>query len=81
MRNFLSKISLIVTLIFVSLNAVQAQVETDTCGDTDIKKARKLNPEAKIIVVGCYAQTLPEKIAAIKGVSLILGNKEKYSSA
>jgi len=62
------------------INTCTVTNNADKQNKKDIKKARKLNPEAKIIVVGCYAQTLPEKIAAIKGVSLILGNKEKYNA-
>ncbi len=37
--------------------------------------------EAKIIVVGCYAQLKPEEIASIKGVSLVLGANEKFNIA
>jgi len=42
-----------------------------------IKKANKLNPEAKIAVVGCYSQLKPEEIAAINGVDIVLGAKDK----
>ena len=43
-----------------------------------VKNALKTNPDAKIIVVGCYAQLKPEDIAKIKGVSLVLGANEKF---
>lgn len=43
-----------------------------------VKNALKTNPEAKIIVVGCYAQLKPEEISKIKGVNLVLGANEKF---
>lgn len=42
-----------------------------------VKKALHLNPAAKIIVTGCYAQTNPSEIMKIPGVNLVLGNEEK----
>jgi threonylcarbamoyladenosine tRNA methylthiotransferase MtaB len=46
-----------------------------------IRHAHKLNPEAGIAVVGCYSQLKPEKLEAIEGVRLILGNTEKFNLA
>ena len=43
-----------------------------------IRRAVRLNRNAKVVVTGCYAQTHPEEIAKIEGVSLILGNVEKF---
>ena len=42
-----------------------------------IRKAHKENPERKIIVTGCAAQTDPEMFAAMPEVSRVLGNEEK----
>jgi len=42
-----------------------------------IRKAIRKNPDAVIIVTGCYAQTAPAEIAEIPGVSLIAGHAEK----
>lgn len=44
-----------------------------------IRKAVKRNRTAQVIVTGCYAQTNPEEIAGIPGVSMVVGNEEKYS--
>ncbi|MCX6249906.1 MAG: tRNA (N(6)-L-threonylcarbamoyladenosine(37)-C(2))-methylthiotransferase MtaB [Bacteroidetes bacterium] len=44
-----------------------------------IRQAHKNNPEAKIAVIGCFSELKPEKIAAIEGVSLILGHQEKFT--
>lgn len=37
--------------------------------------------EAKVIIVGCYAQLKPNEIAKIPGVSLVLGTNEKFNIA
>jgi threonylcarbamoyladenosine tRNA methylthiotransferase MtaB len=44
-----------------------------------IRKALKENPQAKIIVTGCYAQTSPDEIKTINGVDCILGHNEKQN--
>ena len=60
----------------------------NTCSVTDfadrkcryeVRRAQKYNPDAKIIVVGCYAQLKPEEIALIEGVNLVLGANEKFN--
>ena len=43
-----------------------------------VKKALKINPEAFVTIVGCYAQLKPEEIAKIPGVDLVLGANEKF---
>lgn len=43
-----------------------------------VKSALTANPEAYIVVVGCYAQLKPEEIANIEGVDLVLGASEKF---
>lgn len=42
-----------------------------------IRKARRENPQARIIVTGCAAQTLGQDFAAMDEVDLVLGNEEK----
>jgi threonylcarbamoyladenosine tRNA methylthiotransferase MtaB len=44
-----------------------------------IRRARRQNPEAEVVVMGCYAQIAAEEIAAIPGVTHILGTTEKLS--
>lgn len=44
-----------------------------------IKKAHKQNPNAKLIVTGCYAQLNPEEIGKIEGVDLIVDNNNKFA--
>lgn len=43
-----------------------------------VKKALKINPEAFVTIVGCYAQLKPTEIAQIPGVDLVLGANEKF---
>lgn len=43
-----------------------------------VKKTQKINPEAFIAAVGCYAQLQPEQLAAVDGVDLVLGATEKF---
>lgn len=43
-----------------------------------VKQAQKINPEAFIIAVGCYAQLKPQELADVNGVDLVLGATEKF---
>lgn len=42
-----------------------------------IRKAIRENPDAEIVVTGCYAQVYPEELERIEGIGLIVGNKGK----
>ena len=42
-----------------------------------LSKAHRLNPEAKLIIAGCWSQRNPQKAAELPGVSAVLGNTEK----
>ncbi len=42
-----------------------------------IRRAKRINPEAIIAVVGCYSQTAPEEVLSIEGVSIILGTNDR----
>ncbi len=43
-----------------------------------VRRALRTNPEAYVIVTGCYAQLRPDEISAIDGVDTVLGNNEKF---
>lgn len=60
----------------------------NTCSVTDmadkkcrniVNRAMRINPEAKVVVIGCYAQLKPEEIVSIPGVDLVLGANEKFN--
>ncbi len=42
-----------------------------------VRRLHRESPRARIVVTGCYAQRAPEEIAAIEGVSLVVGNSHK----
>ena len=44
-----------------------------------VKKALKHNPDAFVVIVGCFAQLKPEEIAKMPGVDLVLGANEKFN--
>ena len=44
-----------------------------------IRRAKRTNPQAKIIVTGCYAQVAAADIAALNGVNLVVGNDQKHT--
>jgi threonylcarbamoyladenosine tRNA methylthiotransferase MtaB len=44
-----------------------------------IRKAIRTNPEARVIVTGCYAQTAPQEINRIDGVDYLIGHDKKLS--
>lgn len=62
----------------------------NTCSVTDnadkrfksiVKQAQKINPNAFVAAIGCYAQLKPEELAAVDGVDLVLGATEKFKIA
>ena len=44
-----------------------------------IRKAKRINPNSVIAIIGCYAQLKPKEISEIKGVDIILGAEEKFN--
>ena len=71
----------------VDFEAVADIYVINTCSVTDnadkqfkqvVKKALKLNENAFVAAVGCYAQLKPEELAAVDGVDLVLGATEKF---
>ena len=46
----------------------------------EIRKLRRENPDAKLIVTGCAAQTEPETFSAMGEVDLVIGNTEKMQA-
>ena len=47
----------------------------------DIRKLRRQNPDAKLIVTGCAAQTEPKTFAEMQEVDVVIGNTEKMQSS
>lgn len=61
----------------VVVNTCTVTSATDAQSRNLIRRARRLNPGARVVVTGCYAQIDPASLKAIPGVSLVLGNEEK----
>ena len=65
----------------VVLNTCTVTASADQDARAAIRRVRRQNPEARIVVTGCYAQRAPEEIAALPGVSLVIGNSHKHQLA
>ena len=44
-----------------------------------VNKALKINPNAFVAAIGCYAQLKPEELLSVRGVDLVLGASEKFN--
>ena len=65
----------------VILNTCTVTNSADQDARAAIRRVQRQNPLAKIIVTGCYAQRAPEEIAALPGVSAVIGNSHKHQLA
>jgi threonylcarbamoyladenosine tRNA methylthiotransferase MtaB len=61
----------------VVVNTCSVTAEADRAARAYIRRAHRLNPAARIVVTGCYAQRAPHELAAIDGVSAVVGNSHK----
>ena len=61
----------------VVVNTCSVTAEADRAARAFIRRAHRLNPEARIVVTGCYAQRDPSELAAMAGVSAVVGNSHK----
>jgi threonylcarbamoyladenosine tRNA methylthiotransferase MtaB len=60
------------------INTCSVTENADKETRTIVKNALKLNPNAFVAIVGCYAQLKPNEIAEIDGVDVVLGASEKF---
>lgn len=44
-----------------------------------VNKVKRLNPNSKVVAIGCYAQLRPKEISSFKGVDLVLGADKKFN--
>ncbi len=63
------------------INTCTVTARADFSDRQMIRRAVARNPDALVVVTGCYAQTSPDAVAQIPGVDLIVGNQEKYDLA
>jgi len=65
----------------VVLNTCTVTHRADAQTREAIRKIHRLNPGARIVVTGCYAQRAPEELAAIDGVAWVVGNSRQAEIA
>ncbi|MFC5862633.1 MiaB/RimO family radical SAM methylthiotransferase [Acidicapsa dinghuensis] len=65
----------------VIVNSCSVTAEADRDARAFVRKARRINPEVKVVVTGCYAQRAPEEAASIAGVDAVVGNSHKAFAA
>jgi threonylcarbamoyladenosine tRNA methylthiotransferase MtaB len=65
----------------IVLNTCTVTSAADEDARHAIRRAHRENPGARILVTGCYAQLAPEELAAIEGVSWVVGNSHKTQIA
>jgi threonylcarbamoyladenosine tRNA methylthiotransferase MtaB len=61
----------------VVVNTCSVTAEADRAARAFIRRAHRLNPAARIVVTGCYAQRAPEELAGLAGVAAVVGNSHK----
>lgn len=62
----------------VVLNTCTVTAAADQDARAAVRRVHRLNPGAKILVTGCYAQRAPEEVAGLPGVTWVVGNSHKH---
>ncbi|MBZ5616176.1 MAG: tRNA (N(6)-L-threonylcarbamoyladenosine(37)-C(2))-methylthiotransferase MtaB [Acidobacteriia bacterium] len=65
----------------VVLNTCTVTEGADKDARASIRRLRRVNPDCRILVTGCYAQRAPEELAALPGVTWVVGNSHKHQAA
>jgi len=60
------------------INTCSVTENADKRFKTIVKQTQKVNSDAFVIAIGCYAQLKPEELADVNGVDLVLGATEKF---
>jgi threonylcarbamoyladenosine tRNA methylthiotransferase MtaB len=66
-------------VVVLNTCAVTAAAEQDA--RAAVRRIRRQNPSCKIVMTGCYAQRAPHEVAALAGVSHVIGNSHKHTLA
>ena len=61
----------------IVVNTCSVTAEADRAARSYIRRANRLNPTARIVVTGCYAQRNPQELAGMAGVAAVVGNSHK----
>ena len=66
---------------FVILNTCTVTSTADDEIRQVVRRVHRENPEAQIVVTGCYAQRAPEELVGLPGVAMVVGNSHKTKIA
>ena len=58
-------------------NTCSVTAQADRTARAFLRRVRRENPTARILVTGCYAQRAPHELAALPGVHAVVGNSHK----
>jgi threonylcarbamoyladenosine tRNA methylthiotransferase MtaB len=61
------------------INTCTVTARADYSDRQTIRRAVARNPDAVVVVTGCYAQTNPDAVAAIPGVDVVLGTQDRQA--
>ena len=61
----------------VILNTCTVTATADDELRQTVRRIHRERPDARIVVTGCYAQRAPQEIAALPGVTMVVGNSHK----
>ncbi len=65
----------------VVLNTCTVTEGADKDARASIRRLQRVNPGCRILVTGCYAQRAPDELAALPGVTWVVGNSHKHQAA
>lgn len=65
----------------IVLNTCTVTAAADSEARETVRRMHRANPRARIVMTGCYAQRAPEELAALEGVSLVVGNSHQSDIA
>ena len=63
---------------FYVINTCSVTENADKEAKKLIRKAKRISPDSKIAVIGCFAQLQPNSIAKLDGVDIVLGANDKF---
>ncbi len=61
----------------VIVNTCSVTAEADRQARAYLRRVRRENPNARVLVTGCYAQRAPQELAALPEVDAVVGNSHK----
>ncbi|HEX6494565.1 MAG TPA: MiaB/RimO family radical SAM methylthiotransferase [Acidobacteriaceae bacterium] len=61
----------------VVLNTCAVTAEAERTARAYLRRVKRENPEARVVVTGCYAQRAPDELARLAGVDAVVGNSHK----